>query len=63
MKRRNVHQWRDWLLDYIDDGKYELIQKDGLSIRTIVAKDGMDAENICRNIINKAKEKGGLDSL
>ncbi|MBU4236646.1 MAG: hypothetical protein Q7U88_02690 [Desulfocapsaceae bacterium] len=58
MKRRNVHQWRDWLLDYIDEGKYELIQKDGLSVHTIVAKDGMDAENQCRKIINKAKEEG-----
>ncbi len=58
MKRRNVHQWRDWLLDYIDDGKYELIQKDGLSVRTIVAQDGMDAENQCRKIIKKAQEEG-----
>jgi hypothetical protein len=58
MKRRNVHQWRDWLLDYIGDDRYELIEKDSLSVRTIVAKDAMNAENQCRQIINNAKEEG-----
>lgn len=57
MRRRNVHQWRDWLLDYIEEGKYELIQKNGLSVRTIMAKDSMDAENQCRKIINSAKDE------
>ena len=57
MKRRNVHQWRDWILDYIEDGQYELIQKNGVSVRSIVAKDGMDAEIQCRKIINDAKEE------
>ena len=58
MKRRNVHQWRDWLLDYIEEGKYELIQKNGSSIRKILAKNDMDAENQCRIIINKVKDGG-----
>lgn len=57
MKRRNIHQWRNWLLEYIGNDKYELIQKDTLSVRTIMAKDAMDAENQCRQIIKNAKEE------
>jgi hypothetical protein len=58
MKRRNIHQWKNWLLEYICDDKYELIQKDNLSVRTIVAANAMDAENQCQLIIKNLKEKG-----
>ncbi len=57
-KRRNIHQWRNWLLEYIDDNKYELIHIDNLTVHTIEAKDDMDAENQCQQIIKKANEKG-----
>lgn len=57
MNRRIVHQWRDWLLEYIGDDKYELIQKNSLSVRPIMAKNAMDAENQCQLIIKKAKEE------
>ncbi len=57
LKRRTIHQWRNWLLEYIGDDKYELIQKDTMTVfRTIVAKNGMDAENECQQIIKKVKE-------
>ena len=57
MMRRTIHQWRDWLLEYIGDDKYELIQKDNLLVfRTIVAKNAMDAENECQKIIQSAKQ-------
>ena len=59
MLRRNIHQWRDWLLEYIGDDKYELIKKDNLSVfRTVVAKNAMDAENECQKIIKSSKEGG-----
>lgn len=58
MKRRIAHQWRDWLLEYIGDNKYELIQKNNLSVSTIVAESAMDAENQCQQIIKNAKEEG-----
>lgn len=45
MARRITHQWRDWLLEYIGDDQYELIQKDNLSVVSITAKNAMDAEN------------------
>ena len=51
MKRRIIHEWRDWLLEYIGDDKYELIRKDDLSAIAIVAKDAMDAENQSQQII------------
>jgi hypothetical protein len=57
MKRRTIHQWRNWLLEYIGDDKYELIQKDTQSVfRTVVAKNAMDAENECQRIIKSIKE-------
>lgn len=57
MKRRTIHQWRNWLLEYIGDDKYELIQKDTMTVfRTVVAKNAMDAENECQQIIKNAKE-------
>lgn len=55
MKEKVIHQWRDWVLEYICEGKYELIQKENLSVRTITAKNDMDAENQCQQIIKKAK--------
>ena len=58
MKSRVVHQWRDWLLEQIDDDEYELTQKNTLSIQTIVAKNAMDAENQCQQIIRDFKVEG-----
>ena len=58
MKRIIIHEWRNWLLEYIGDDKYELSQKDNLSVHTIVAKNAMDAENQCHQIIKNAKEEG-----
>lgn len=60
--RRTVHQWRDWLLEYIGDDRYELIEKGNLSVfRTITAKNAMDAENECQLIIKNSKEKKRLN--
>jgi hypothetical protein len=58
MKSRVVHQWRDWLLEQIADDEYELTQKKTLSIQTIVAKNAMDAENQCQQIIRDLKVEG-----
>ena len=55
MKRIVVHQWRDWILEHIGEDRYELIQKKDLSVHPIQAKNPMDAENQCRQIITKAK--------
>lgn len=60
MKERCIHQWRDWVLEYVSDGKYELIQKENRSVRTIMAKTDMDAENQCQQIIKNSKEKQTL---
>jgi hypothetical protein len=57
MMRRTIHEWRNWLLEHIGDEKYELSQKDNLSVHTIVAKNAMDAENQCQQIIKNAKEE------
>jgi len=57
MARRITHQWRDWFLEYIGDDKYELIQKNNLSVATITAKNAMDAESQSQLIIKNAKEK------
>jgi hypothetical protein len=56
MKDRIIHQWRDWILEYVEEGKYELIQKENQSVRTILAKNGMDAENQSQLIIKNMKE-------
>ena len=55
MKRIVVHQWRDWILEHIGEDRYELIQKKDLSVHPVQAKNSMDAENQCRQIINKTK--------
>jgi hypothetical protein len=57
MKRRIVHEWRSWLLEYISDENYELSQKDSSLVHTIVAKNAMDAENQSQQIIKNAKEE------
>lgn len=57
MARRIIHQWRDWLLENIDGDKYELTQKNSLSVVTITANNAMDAENQSQQIIKDAKEK------
>ncbi len=56
MQRRLIHQWRDWLLEYVGDDNYELIQRDNLSVLPIVAKNAMDAENKSQLIIKNSKE-------
>ena len=56
MQRRLIHQWRDWILEYTSDDKYELILKKDLSVLPIVAKDAMDAENQSQLIIKQSKE-------
>jgi hypothetical protein len=55
--RRIIHQWRDWLLEFIGDNQYELTRKDNASIsHTIMAKNSMDAETEGQRIIQKTKE-------
>lgn len=56
MKDKIIHQWRDWLLEYVEAGKYSLIQKENRTVtRTILARTDMDAENQCQLIIKGAK--------
>jgi hypothetical protein len=57
LKRRIIHEWRNWLLEYIGDDKYQFSQKDNLSVHTIVAKNAMDAEHQCQQIIQNAKKE------
>lgn len=57
LKEKIVHQWRDWVLEYISEGKYELIERDTLLAQAIVAKTHMDAENQCQQIIKNMKGK------
>ncbi len=52
-----IHQWRDWLLEYISGDNYELIQKDTQEVFTIEAKNAMDAENKSQQIIKNTKEE------
>jgi len=57
MKIKVIHQWRDWLLERVGVGQYSFIKKDNETVvRTIVAKDDMDAENQCQMIIKAAKK-------
>lgn len=58
MERRTIHQWRDWLLEYIGGDNYELIKKDSREVLTIVAKDAMDAENKSQQLIKNTKKNG-----
>ena len=57
MRRRIIHQWRDWLLEYIGGDNYELIRKDTQEVLAIVAKDAMDAENKSQKIIKDTKQE------
>ena len=45
------------ILDYIDESKYDSIQKDGLSVLTIVAKDGMVKKINAERLLIKRKKK------
>ena len=59
MKRRLVHEWRNWFLEHVGDDKYELIQKDDLSVRqTIIAKNDMNAEIQGQQIIKEINATG-----
>jgi len=60
IKRRIIHEWRDWFLEYVGDDNYQLSQKDTLSVHTITAKSSMDAENQCQQIITNAKQAVGV---
>ena len=55
MQRSVIHQWRDWLLEYIGGNNYELINKDTLEVFAIVANDGMTTENQSQQIIKDIK--------
>ena len=55
MKDKLIHQWRDWLLKYVSEGEYELINKENLSVQAITAKNDMDAENQSQLIIKNTK--------
>lgn len=61
MKEKIIHQWRDWVLEYVNEGKYELIRKEDSFVHTITARNDMDAENQCQLIIKRAK--GGQSSV
>lgn len=64
MKIKVVHQWRDWLLESVGGGQYSFIKKDDKTVvRTIVAKNDMDAENQCQSIINDSKKLAKIESL
>ena len=56
MQRRIIHQWRDWILEYIGGDNYELIPKDTREVLAIIAKDAMDAENKSQEIIKNTKK-------
>ena len=58
--RRIIHEWRNWLLEYVGDDNYQLSQKDTLSVHTITAKSIMAAENQCQKIITSANQEAGV---
>ncbi len=57
MKRRIVHEWKNWLLEHIGNDKYELSQKDQIAVHEIIARNAMEAENQSQLIIKKAKNE------
>ena len=62
MKIKVIHQWRDWLLECVGVGLYSFIKKDNKTVvRTIVAKNDIDAENQCQGIINAAKKMSKIE--
>ena len=64
MKIKVIHQWRDWLLEYVGVGQYSFIKRDNKTVvRTIVAKNDMDAESQCQGIIKASKKLSKIESL
>ena len=64
MKIKVIHQWRDWLLEYVGVGRYSFIKRDNKTVvRTIVAKNDIDAENQCQIIIKAEKKMSKIESL
>jgi hypothetical protein len=64
MKIKVIHQWRDWLLEYVGCGQYSFIKRDNNTVvRTIVAKNDMDAEHQCQVIIKATKKLSQIESL
>ena len=59
MNGKLVYQWRDWLLRYNSENKYELIHINSNSIRIITARDDLDAENKGRSIIENMRAGQG----
>lgn len=58
MKDKVVHEWNEWVLEYREEGVYELIKKnDRTNTRSVIAKNDMDAENISQSIIRGMKEE------
>lgn len=57
LKRITVHEWRNWLLEHLGADKYELTRKSSLSVHTIVARDGMDAEKQAQQVIRDENAK------
>jgi|GEM_PF-774300 len=55
MKERVIHQWKDWLLKYVGDDTYELINKENFSVQKVKAGNDMDAENQSQLIIKNAE--------
>ncbi len=56
MKIKVIHQWRDWLLECVGVGQYSFIKRDDKTVvRTIVAKNDMDAETQCQSIIKASQ--------
>ena len=55
MQKSVIHQWRDWLLEYIGGDNYELTNKNTLEVFPIVAINGMDSENQSQQIIKDTK--------
>ena len=56
-RRRVVHQWKEWILEYVEENRYELTHRHSRSSQTITAKNAMEAENLCRQIIEKLKNE------
>ncbi len=58
MQRIKIHEWRDWLLEHVGEDKYELIEKNKSAdtATTIVAKNTMDAEKQCQQIIKQDRK-------
>lgn len=62
MKIKVIHQWRDWLLECVGVGQYSFIKRDTQTVvRTISAKNDMDAENQCQVIIKAAKKLSKIE--